>query len=106
MNRKDTRAEIKATAGAEIIREAAKINKKKVSIAVMNLYICLSILFILGVASYIRINQSITKQNQIAAANKQHIDCIVKLLATPLPPGARARTLTNPSTTCNINFTQ
>lgn len=45
-------------------------------------------------------------QNHIATANKQHIDCIVKLLATPLPPGTRARILTNASTTCNIKFTQ
>lgn len=44
-------------------------------------------------------------QNYIANANKRHIDCIVKLLASPLPAGARARVLTNPSTTCNIKFT-
>lgn len=48
----------------------------------------------------------IYKQNQIAGQNQKHIDCIVKLFTKPLPPGARARTISNPSTTCNINFTQ
>lgn len=43
-------------------------------------------------------------QDILANQNKKHIDCIVKLLASPLPPGSRARVLTNPSTTCNIKF--
>lgn len=67
---------------------------------------CFLILFVLGVASYVRINQSITRQNQISIISQKHIDCIVKLFTVPLPTGARSRTLTNPSTTCNINFTQ
>lgn len=29
----------------------------------------------------------IYKQNQIASANKQHIDCIIKLFTTPSAPG-------------------
>lgn len=79
--------------------------KNKGNKAVNWFVICFLILFILGVASYVRINQSINKQNEIATQNKQHIDCVVKLFTTPLPTGARARTISNPSTTCNINFT-
>lgn len=62
-------------------------------------YMTLSILLFVGVLG-------IWKQNQIAQKNQQHIDCIVKLFTTPLPTTARARTITNPSSTCNIKFTQ
>lgn len=48
----------------------------------------------------------IYKQNEIAAKNQKHIDCIVKLFTTPLPKSARSRAIENPSTTCNIKFTQ
>lgn len=41
-------------------------------------------------------------QNQIASANQKHIDCIVKLFTTPLPPEARSRVIVNPATTCDI----
>lgn len=61
-------------------------------------FITLTLLLTLGLVG-------IYKQNQIANQNKQHIDCIVKLLATPLPQGTRSRVLSNPSTSCNIKFT-
>lgn len=61
-------------------------------------FLSLSLLLVVGLFG-------IFKQNQIANANKGHIDCIVKLLATPLPEGAKGRVLSNPSTTCNIRFT-
>jgi hypothetical protein len=48
----------------------------------------------------------IYRQNQIATKNQQHIDCIVKLFTTSLPTTAHARIITNPSTTCDIKFTQ
>lgn len=57
-----------------------------------------TILFALGVFG-------IYKQNQIASANKKHIDCIVKLFTTPLPSTAHSRQIINPSTTCSIKFT-
>lgn len=49
-------------------------------------------------------NEAIKLQNEIALKNQTHIDCIVKLFTTPLPPNTRSRTISNPSTTCNINF--
>jgi len=58
-----------------------------------------SVLFIVGIVG-------IYYQNKIANQNKQHIDCIVKLFTTPLPPNARTRVITNPSGTCNINFSK
>lgn len=73
--------------------------RKKNSKAVTWFIISWTILLLVGLGG-------IYQQNRIANQNKKHIDCIVKLLASPLPIGARARVLTNPSTTCNIKFTQ
>lgn len=105
-NSKVKQAETKAKAGNVIIEEASKSAKKKFNNAIVLLLTGFLILFILGVASYVRINQSITKQNQIATDNKKHIDCVVKLFTTPLPPNARSRTISDPSSTCSINFSQ
>lgn len=73
--------------------------KKKNTRAVTWFIVSWTLLFVLGVAG-------IYRQNQIATANKKHIDCIVKLFTTPLPTNAHSRTLSNPSTTCNITFTR
>ena len=45
-------------------------------------------------------------QNKLAAENKQHIDCIIKDLATPQKPGTTTKYITDLSTECNIQFTQ
>lgn len=71
--------------------------KKTNNKAIMWFILSWSVLLIIGVAG-------IYRQNQIAVENKQHIDCIVKLFTTPLPPNARSRSITNPTTTCNIKF--
>lgn len=68
-------------------------------------YTLLGLLLILGILLLLRLNTSINLQNKIAIKNQQHIDCIVKLFTTPLPASAHARTISNPSTTCDINFT-
>lgn len=48
----------------------------------------------------------IYKQNEIANANKAHIDCIVKLFTTPQPPGATShRVIVNPDAACKIKVT-
>lgn len=44
-------------------------------------------------------------QIHLAAQSKQHIDCIIKDLATPLPPGSRSKYITNLQSQCNIKFT-
>lgn len=59
--------------------------------------ICWTILIIVGVFG-------IYKQNEIASQNKQHIDCIVKLLATPQKPGTTHKFIADASQTCNIKF--
>lgn len=87
----------------QMLRESAR---KKWNKSLIAFIACFLILFALGVASYVRINQSVNKQNDIAQENKQHIDCIVKLFTTPLPTTARTRTISNASSTCNINFSQ
>lgn len=46
----------------------------------------------------------IYRQNQLADQNKQHIDCIVKLLATPQRPGTTHKFISDPVQTCNIKF--
>lgn len=56
-----------------------------------------TILLIIGVFG-------IYKQNEIANSNKQHIDCIVKLLATPQKAGTSHKFITDASQTCNIKF--
>lgn len=60
---------------------------------------CWTILFLLAVGG-------IWKQNLIAAQNKQHIDCIIKDLATPQKPGTQHKYIENLSTDCKIKFTQ
>lgn len=47
----------------------------------------------------------IYKQNTIATANKKHIDCIIKDLATPQKPGTNHKYIVNLQTDCNIKFT-
>lgn len=93
--------------------------KRKWNKALIAAAICFLILFMLGVASYIRINQTVNKQNralalqnQIAIQSKQHIDCIIKDLSTPPPPGASPNAKkyidirSTLSSDCNIKFTQ
>lgn len=58
---------------------------------------CWTILFILAIGGLIY-------QNRIANSNRQHIDCIVKLLATPQKPGTTHKFISNLSE-CNIKFT-
>lgn len=45
-------------------------------------------------------------QSYLAAQNKQHIDCIIKDLSTPLPAGSRSKYIENLSSDCHIKFTQ
>lgn len=48
-------------------------------------------------------------QNRLATQSKNHIDCIIKDLSTPLPAGAKARYIdyqTRLSADCRIKFTQ
>lgn len=62
-------------------------------------------------ASLILITYGINQNNKLAMENKalaaqakQHIDCIIKDLATPLPPGAKSRVITHPQSFCGIKF--
>lgn len=92
---------IKASRVAHNLEEAGvdlrKSVKRKWSIAVI--LACAAFLVLLSAAVF-----GIVEQNKIANQNKSHIDCIVKLLATPQKPGTTHKFITNPSETCNINF--
>lgn len=81
------------TATQELLRST----RKKNSLAVTSFVVCWSILLIVGIFG-------IFKQNEIANQNKTHIDCIVKLLATPQKPGTTHKFITDASQTCNIKF--
>lgn len=73
--------------------------KKKNNRAVFVLAICYAILVAVGIAG-------IYQQNRIAQQNKQHIDCIVKLLATPLPANQQHKVIDYLGGECHITFTQ
>ena len=86
-----------ATAG--LIAKIEKANAKARIVGAVTIFLIL-VLVGIGVAG-------IYKQNQIAAANKDHIDCIIKDLSTPLPPGAKARVIDYQSrltADCKIKF--
>lgn len=92
-------AQIKARVINEETQSVLSKVQKKNNKAVGWFVISWTVLLIIGLSG-------IYRQNQIATENKRHIDCVVKLFTKPLPPGARARIITDPNTTCNINFTQ
>lgn len=51
----------------------------------------------------------IYKQNQLAAQAKDHIDCIIKDLSTPIPANAKSKYIdyqTRLSADCHIKFVQ
>lgn len=74
---------------------ASKNHKFRIWAAISMLLLIITI--IIGVVG-------IFQQNSIATNNKKHIDCIVKLLATPQKPGTTHKFITDASQTCNINF--
>lgn len=65
--------------------------------AVLWFVICWSILLIIGVLG-------LGYQNYIARENKEHIDCIVRLLATPIPDGEERKVIEYLNGECNIRF--
>lgn len=58
--------------------------RKKNALATVAFVVCWSILLLVGILG-------IYRQNQLATANQKHIDCIVKLLATPSHSGQTRR---------------
>ncbi len=63
-------------------------------------FFTLSVILILGTVG-------IYYQVHLATQNKQHIDCIIKDLSTPLPPGAKAKYIqyqTRLNADCKIKF--
>lgn len=94
-----TRAEVagdKARVLDEHTNHLLESVKKKNNKALAWFIVSWSVLFVLGVVG-------IFYQNRLATQNKNHIDCIVKLLATPSSPG-QSRHITDLST-CKIKVT-
>lgn len=89
----DRKAEVLDKETQAVLLHVRKSNTK----AIRWFTVCWTILIIVGVFG-------IYKQNEIANQNKQHIDCIVKLLATPQAPGTSHKFITDASQTCNIKF--
>lgn len=73
-------ATLKATVLDSETQALLKSVKNKNTKATIAFVVCWSILLMVGVAG-------IYRQNQIAQSNQRHIDCIVKLLATPSKTG-------------------
>lgn len=90
-------------AESQLIRDSAH---RKYTVALVLGIIAFSILFTVGVVGLYKQNENLNRQEIIAKHNQQHIDCIVKLFTTPLPANARSRSISNPATTCNIQFNQ
>lgn len=88
---------------AALMTSIAKNNKRFRLWAAVSLMLLAVSLFIGAVELY-QGNNSIRLQNSIASQNKQHIDCIVKLLATPYPPNTTHKFISDASQKCNINF--
>ena len=66
----------------------------------LSAYTFMSILLIVGIIG-------IFSQTHLAQQNKNHIDCIIKDLSTPLPPGDKARVIdyqTRLQADCKIKF--
>lgn len=99
MTDKTTQAVEKAHTLDEATQATIESVKKKNYRAIQWFIISWTILFSLAVFG-------IYKQNEIAAQNKKHIDCIIKDLATPQKPGTSHKYIENLSTDCNIKFTQ
>lgn len=86
-------------ATADLMARIEHANARARVVGLITIFL-VTILIALGVAG-------IYKQNTVAANNKNHIDCIIKDLSTPLPPGAKARVIdyqTRLSADCKIKF--
>lgn len=59
----------------------------------------------LVLGSLVLISYSINQANRLSVQNKQHIDCIIKDLATPQKPGTQHKYISELSSQCNIKFT-
>lgn len=82
---------------SEILRSSAK---KKWNRAIILCCVAFLVLLSIGVAG-------ILYQNHYALQNKNHIDCIIKDLSTPLPAGAKSRVIdyqTRLQADCKIKF--
>lgn len=90
-------ASAKAHSLDETTQHLRKSAKRKYNIALILGSIAFLILLAVGVIG-------VVKQNQIANKNKTHIDCIVKLLATPQKPGTSHKFISDASQTCDIKF--
>lgn len=73
--------------------------KHKNGLAIGAFIVCWSALLLVGIIG-------IYRQNQIAQTNKEHIDCIVKLLATPIPADKQHKIITDATNSCGILFTE
>lgn len=100
--RKATNKAHKLDNASEILRMSAK---KKWNKAVISASVAFFILIIIGIVG-------LAYQNHYALQNKNHIDCIIKDLATPPPSGSspNAKKYIDIRSTltadCNIKFTQ
>lgn len=88
-----TKAHVLDDATNDMLCTARKRNTRALAAAI----ICYTLLLIIGILS-------LYQNDKLATENKMHIDCIVKLLATPQKAGTSHKFITNAANTCNINF--
>lgn len=86
-------------------QDLLKSVKKKNNRALLAAIIAFSLLFLVGVITLVFVLKGINRQNQLAQQNTNHIDCIVKLLATPLPSNKEHKVIEYLGATCKVRFT-
>ncbi|CAB4152085.1 hypothetical protein UFOVP585_51 [uncultured Caudovirales phage] len=94
MEKADEKARVLDQHTRDLLDSAKKMNRRATTAFV----ICWSVLLIVGIVG-------IYRQNTIAGQNKAHIDCIVKLLATPIPEGSDRKVIEDLDGQCNVRFT-
>jgi hypothetical protein len=87
--------------------------KKKNNRALWAMIVAFSLLLLVGVVTLVFVLQGVNKQNalakqtaELAQKNTDHIDCIIKSLSTPIPPGQEHRVIEYRLGECNIKFTK
>lgn len=86
---------------AQTLRDSAR---KKWNKAIICASVAFFMLFSIAVITLLQVQSSVKTQNRLAYQNKNHIDCIIKLSETPLPPNERAKFISNLNNTCQIKF--
>lgn len=121
MKKTDSSPELPKTTKADVAKAANRANvlgqetdhlldsvKRKNSRAIWWFIFSWSLLFLVAVITLFFVLRGINRQNQLAQQNSDHIDCVIKVLSTPLPAGSAHKYTDYKSrltADCHIKFT-